>query len=297
MGDGVIPERPLRLTDSEYEFIRNHSAGVKDISSLLRFCWSEKYITDSYWVKRAMDVLKARMSAGESALCIANDLSTLSLFDCGEGYRNDLLRMVNETLSKDDADDVHGMTYYDLHKSLERINDKREEELLIRSAGKGYHEAMTEVFLRYPNAEESLKNRYLDAINESIKGGKMNYDWDIGWHDFSPYNILPRPSIKVAIDYLNEGVMTGRIEADSKEAMHIYIAIAKSMFAYGDKRAFQYLTRCSWPTICPMLYSMLIDGFGTEKDEETAKAVAKAYEEKDEGLLKAILDELGGRRQ
>ena len=44
-----------------------------------------------------------------------------------------------------------------------------------------------------------------------------------------------------------------------------------------------------------MLYSMLIDGFGTENDEETAKAVAKAYDDNYEEKLKAISGELRGR--
>ena len=295
MDDGVIPERPLRPTDSEYEFIRDNSADVKDFSSLLRFCWSHIYKADSYWTQRAMDSLKDRMSAGESALCTVDDLSTLSLFDCGEDYRNELLDMVNETLSRDDADDDFGITCYELHKALENINGRREDELLIRSARKGYHEALSEVFRRYPNAEESLKNEYSAAIEESIRKGKLNYDLDIDWHSYSPYDILPRPSIKVAIDYLNEGLLSGSIKKDSKEAVLSYVAIAKSMFAYGDKRAFRHLIECSWLNICPMLYSMLIDGFGTEKDEDTAREVAKAYDDNDEEKLKAILEKLRGR--
>ena len=89
--------------------------------------------------------------------------------------------------------------------------------------------------------------------------------------------------------------MSGSIKKDSKEAVLTYVAIAKSMFAYGDEKAFRYLIECSWLNICPMLYSMLIDGFGTEKDEDTAREVAKAYDDNDEEKLKAILEKLRGR--
>ena len=73
----------------------------------------------------------------------------------------------------------------------------------------------------------------------------MNDGWEIDWHSYSPYDVLPRASIKVAIDYLNEGIKTGIIVKDSKGAAKTYFIIAKSMFAYGDPGAFQYLIRSS----------------------------------------------------
>ena len=295
LDDGIIPDRPLKPTDSEYGFIRDHSADVTDFYSLIDYCQSRVYRADPYWAGKAMDVLKEEMSAGESAVHIAHHLMVLSSFDCGEDYRNDLLGMVRETLSRDDADDSFGAVYNDLHDALEKINGKREDELLIRSARKGNPGALQTVLWRYSNAEGSLKDEYLEAINESIRNGKLDYDREIEWFGYGPYSILPRSSIEVAIDHLNDGIISGRIEKDSKEASNKYIAIAKSMFAYGDKRAFRYLIECSWLNICPMLYSMLIDGFGTEKDEDTAREVAKAYDDNDEEKLKAILEKLRGR--
>ncbi len=297
LDDGIIPDRPLKPNDSEYGFIRDHSSDVTDFHSIVDRCWSGVHKTDPYWAGKAMDVLKAEVSAGESAVHIAHNLMALSSFDCGEDYRNDLLGMVRETLSRDDADDSFGAVYNDLHDALEKISGKREDELLIRSARKGHPGALQTALLRYPNAEGSLKDEYLDAINESIRNGKLDYGLKIEWYGYGPYDVLPRPSIEVAIEHLNEGKASGNIKKDSKEAFHTYIAIAKSMFAYGDEEAFRYLIECPWLNICPMLYSMLIDGFGTEKDEDTAKEVAKAYDDNDDEKLKAILGKLRGKKQ
>ena len=291
MDDGVIPESPVRRSESELDFIRGQSAGVNDYGSILQFCWSRRYKTDPYWMNRAMEALKAN-----APKYVPHDLSTLSRFDAGEELGYKLLSMVYDRLSEDEESDSLGVGLYDLHDALENLKGKREEKLLIRSAAKGYWEALEEVLLRYPNAETSLKRQYEAAINESISNGRMNYQ-NIEWYGFNPYSVLPRPSVSVAVNHLNEGIISGRIGKDSNEAVSMYIAIAKSMFAYRDRGAYQYATRCPKLRVCPMLYSMLIDGFGTEKDEDTAKEVAKAYDDNDDEKLKAILGKLRGKKQ
>ena len=296
LDDGVIPESPVRRSESELDFIRSQSAGVNDYGSILQFCWSRRYRADPYWVNRAMEALKANTPAGESPKYPTRDLSTLSLFDAGEEYGYKLLSMVYDRLSEDEESDSLGVSLYYLHEALENIKGKREEKLLIRSATKGYWEAQEEVLLRYPNAESSLKRQYEAAINESISNGRMNYR-NIEWYGFNPYSVLPRSSIRAAVNHLNEGIIHGKIKKDGDEAVGMYIAIAKSMFAYRDREAFRYAIRCPMLRICPMLYSMLIDGFGTEKDEDTAKEVAKAYDDNDDEKLKAILGKLRGKKQ
>ncbi|GEM_PF-2331317 len=291
LDDGVIPDRPLRMSEYDMGIIRSNSGNVNDYRSLLNFCWSDRHKTDSYWAERALHALESRMSKGESARVTANDLSTLSSFDCGEDYDKRLLDMADRTLSREDADDQYGLTFFDLHKTLENINGKREDELLIRSAAKGYWGALPEVFLRYPNADESLKGRYVDAINESIRNGKPEYHDLVVRASFDPYSILPEPSVRVLINHLNEQIGLGKIEEDSYKAAEMYLAISKSMFVRGNKEAFRYAVRSLSIDVCPMLYSMLIDGFGTEKDEGLAMKVAEVYEEKDTGLLRSVLSD------
>ena len=293
--DGVIPDRPLRMTESDTEFIRNNSGNVNDYRSLLHFCWSDRRKTDSYWAERALQALESRMSKGESALVTANDLSPLSCFDCGEDYDNRLLAIVDRTLSRKDVDDGRGITFGDLHKTLENISGKREDELLIRSAAKGYWESVDEVFLRYPTADESLKGKYVNAINECIRNGiqgRILTDREY----FSPYCILPEPSVRVMIDYLDEQIELRNIEEDGGKADGMYLAIAKSLFARGDAEAFRYAAKCSSIGICPYLYSMLADGFGTEKNEALAMKVANSFDENNLALLKSVLSECRGER-
>ena len=76
----------------------------------------------------------------------------------------------------------------------------------------------------------------------------------------------------------------------------MYLAIAKSLFARGDAEAFRYAARCSIIDICPYLYSMLADGFGTEKNEALAMKVANSFDENNLALLKSVLSECRGER-
>ena len=293
--DGVIPDRPLRMTESDTEFIRNNSGNVNDYYSLLHFCWSDRRKTDSYWAERALQALESRMSKGESAWETARNLSTLSCFDCGEDYDNRLLAIVYRTLARKDVEDGEGITFSNLHKTLENISGKREDELLIRSAAKGYWESVDEVLWRYPTADEILKGKYVNAINESIRDGisdRILTDREC----FSPYGILPEPSVRVMIDYLDEQIELRNIEEDGSKAAEMYLAIAKSLFARGDTEAFRYAARCSSIDICPYLYSMLVDGFGTEKNEALAMKVANAFDENNPALLKSVLSECRGER-
>ena len=176
-------------------------------------------------------------------------------------------------------DDFDQDLQFDIHETIEMLYGVNEHSWLIQSAINGSSfEAIEELNWRMPTIETELRGSYLNAYKEIIRKG-----WMIRYNEhpsFYSVDVLPEELLDYAIDCCNNPFVGEETDADYRRCSTTELAaeIAKMCFVSGRYNlAFQYALKSERDEFYPLVYTMLMDGLGVEKNEELASNVLKTH--------------------
>ena len=277
LDEGIVPEFPLYRNETDRTSIaRTTLDGTSDFDSILKRMDDgspERHIIqDPKLMEDALSILE-----GYDPDARVESIVKLSSYYAGKECDDRMRKMLTEALDRVQYNDFDPDLQFDIHSTIESLFGINEHIWLIQSAVNGSYEATEELNWRMPSIESEWRGRYIDAYKEIIRKG-----WAL--HCFkepSLYSVdlLPSELLDYAIDCFNDPFVGDKGDKDCRrcEISELAAEISKMCFVAGRyEEAYQYALRSGRDEMYPLVYTMLMDGQGVEKDERTAKRILES---------------------
>ncbi len=208
----------------------------------------------------------------------AESIVRLSPYYAGKECDDRMKQILTEALGHVEYGQFDQDLQFDINQTIESLYGINEHDWLIQSAINGNNDAIEELNWRMPSIESERREQYIDAYKEIIRKG-----WMIRWNEH-PYlysvDVLPRELLDYAIDCCENPRFGDDGEPDCRRcsAYELAAEITKRCFISGQyEDAYRYALKSERDEFYPLVYTMLMDGLGVEKNEELAKNVLPRF--------------------
>ena len=278
LDEGIVPEFPLYRNEADKTLIKkitlNESADFDAVLKRMDDGGPERHIvSDPRLMEDALRILE-----GYDRDAQVRYIVKMSSYYAGKGCDDRMKGMLTEALEHVEYGQFDDRMQFDIHETVESLFGINEHAWLIQSAVNGGDRAIEELNWRMPNIETEWRDRYIDAYRGIIRRG-----WVLRYHrDPSLYSgdVLPGELLDYAIDCFNDPFVGDKGDKDCRrcEISELAAEISKMCFVAGRyEEAYQYALRSGRDEMYPLVYTMLMDGLGVEKDERTAKRILESH--------------------
>lgn len=276
LDEGVEPEFPLYRNDTDIESINKRKAGApEDFDAIIKRMADgrpERHIVeDTELMSEALRIIEGYEHKKQ-----VESIIELSPYYAGNEYDERMKAILTDALGHVGYEDFDLCHISDIHDTIESLYGIKEHDWLIQSTIRGNIDDMDELNWRMPNVESEWRGRYLDAFREIIRKG-----WAIRYSQY-PYlysvDILPEEVLDYAMDCCENPFIgnEGDVNCRRSSAYELASEISKRCFVSGRyEEAYRYALKSRNHELYPLVYTMLMDGLGVDRDEDAAIRLVK----------------------